>query len=74
MLSPLLGGSLVSIYLILLFLLSPAIDILALGLGVLRVSIFILSRRRYRELMSQDLETQARPRATSSRCSPASRP
>lgn len=58
--SGLLDGSLVMIYLILIFLMSASMGGLVLGLGVLQVTVFLLSRRSYRELMSQDLEAQAR--------------
>jgi ATP-binding cassette, subfamily B, bacterial len=59
-LSALLDGSLVLIYLVLIFLLNADIGFLVLGLGCLQVLVFVLTRSRYRELMAQGLEAQAR--------------
>lgn len=59
-LSGLLDGALVSLYLIVLFATSVSMGLLVLGLGLFQVAIFVLSRRRYQHLMSQDLESQAR--------------
>jgi ABC-type bacteriocin/lantibiotic exporter with double-glycine peptidase domain len=59
-LSALLDGTLVGVYLILIFVMSRTLGALVLGLGVLQVVVFLISRRQYRELMSQDLEAQAR--------------
>jgi ATP-binding cassette subfamily B protein len=59
-LSALLDGSLVLVYLALMFVMSPLIASLVLGLGALQVIVFVLSRRRYRDLMAQGLEAQAR--------------
>jgi ABC-type bacteriocin/lantibiotic exporter with double-glycine peptidase domain len=61
--SALLDGALVGIYLVLILLLSPSMGAVVLGLGLLDVGVFLLSRRHYRELMSQDLEAQARAQA-----------
>ncbi|WP_428263305.1 peptidase domain-containing ABC transporter [Haliangium sp.] len=58
-LSALLDGSLVLIYLVLIFALSTTIGGLVLALGCVQITIFVLSRRRYRELMAQGLEAQA---------------
>ena len=58
-LSTLLDGLLVLIYLLLIALVSSSLGLLVLGLGLLQVIIFVLARRRYRELMSRDLEVQA---------------
>jgi ABC-type bacteriocin/lantibiotic exporter with double-glycine peptidase domain len=59
-LSALLDGALASVYLIILLLASPAMAALVLGLGLLQGGLFLLSYRRHRELMSQDLQTQAK--------------
>jgi ABC-type bacteriocin/lantibiotic exporter with double-glycine peptidase domain len=59
-LSGILDGGLVFVYLVLLFVASPSIAILVCGLGFLQVLLFVLSRRRQRELMSQSLHVQAR--------------
>jgi len=58
-LSGLLDGSLVSLYLLLLFAASPSMGLLALALGALRVLVFLLARRRYRDLTSAGLQAQA---------------
>jgi ABC-type bacteriocin/lantibiotic exporter with double-glycine peptidase domain len=59
-LSALLDGSLVIVYLVLVFVLSPTIGFLVTVLGLLQVTVFAISRRRYRELMAQGLDAQAR--------------
>ena len=59
-LSTLFDGTLVGLYLVLLLLASPSMGLLVLGLGGLQIVVFLLSQRRYRELMSQDLEVQSR--------------
>jgi ATP-binding cassette subfamily B protein len=59
-LSALLDGALVLIYLVLIMVLNSDIGLLVLGLGVLQVLTFASMRRRYRELMAQSLEAQAR--------------
>jgi len=59
-LSSILDGALVTLYLVLAFLLAPPLALVALGLGVLQVLVFVAARRRVRELMSEDLESQAR--------------
>jgi ATP-binding cassette subfamily B protein len=59
-LSALLDGSLVLVYLALIFALSPTIGLLVAILGFLQVTVFLISRHRYRELMAQGLEAQAR--------------
>ena len=60
MLSSILDGALAVLYLALAFLLAPPLAALALGLGGLQVTIYLAARRRVRELMSQDLESQSR--------------
>ncbi len=62
-LSGLLDGALVSLYLILLFITHIPMGLLVLLLGLLRVGLFLATRRRQRELMSQTLETQAQSRS-----------
>ena len=59
-LSGLLDGVLVSIYLIVLLAASPALGGVVLGLGFLQVLVFLLTRRRTRDLMGQGLAVQAR--------------
>jgi ATP-binding cassette subfamily B protein len=59
-LSTLFDGSLVCLYLILLFLVSRPLGVLGLILGGLQVIVFLFSRKRYRELTAQDLEVQSR--------------
>jgi ATP-binding cassette, subfamily B, bacterial len=60
MLSGLLDGSMVLLYLALIFLFSTGLGALVLVLGVLQVVVFLVARRRYRDLMAEHLETQAR--------------
>ena len=62
-LSALLDGVLVLLYLVIILVLSPLMAAVVLALGVLHVLVFLASKRRYRELMSQDLEAQARAQA-----------
>jgi ABC-type bacteriocin/lantibiotic exporter with double-glycine peptidase domain len=59
-LSSLLDGALASVYLVILLLASPAMAAMVLLLGLLQAGVFLLSYRRYQELMSQDLQTQAK--------------
>jgi ABC-type bacteriocin/lantibiotic exporter with double-glycine peptidase domain len=59
-LSGLLDGALASLYLVILLITSPAIGALVVMLGLLQACVFLLSRRRYQELMSQDLQTQSK--------------
>ena len=61
-LSGLLDGTLVSLYLLLLFLTHHGMALVVVALGALRVAIFLLTRRRYRELMSATIATQAESR------------
>ncbi len=55
-----LDGLMVTLYLVLLFLASPALGFLVLGLGLLRIGLFLLTRKKQRELMSRSLEKEAR--------------
>ncbi len=59
MLSGALDGTLVCSYLIALCLANRVMALLVLGLGVLRVGILLLSKRRIRELMSEMLVKQS---------------
>ncbi|MEM9554229.1 MAG: peptidase domain-containing ABC transporter [Acidobacteriota bacterium] len=61
-LSAVLDGLLVTLYLVLLLVVSPTLAVVVLGLGLLRLSIFLLTRRRYRELMVEQLQVQASAR------------
>ena len=61
-LSAFLDGLLVTSYLVLLFVISPTLAWVVLGLGLLRVLVFGLSRRRYRDLMAEQLAIQANAR------------
>jgi len=58
-LSAVLDGVLVITYLLLIFIMSPLMGAVVLGLGFLRVIIFFASRRRIRDLMSESLSKQA---------------
>ena len=58
-LSALLDGVMVTSYLVLLLLASPPLTVLVLGLGLLRLVVFALTRRRQRELLTAYLECQA---------------
>ena len=60
--SGILDGALVCLYLVLLFVTHAGMGLLVLLLGTLRVGLFLLTRRRYRDLMSAALHTQARSR------------
>ncbi len=61
-LSGILDGALVSLYLVLLCFTHLKMGLLVLFLGLLRVGLFLITRRRYRDLMAQGLQTQARSR------------
>jgi ATP-binding cassette, subfamily B, bacterial len=58
--SALIDGSLASLYLVLLFMLSPPLAALVLGLAVLQVMALVLSRRRNQHLMSESLQVEAK--------------
>lgn len=62
-LSTLFDGTLVVLYLGFLLAASPAIGLLVVTLGALQVLVYLTTHRRYRALMSQDLETQSRSRS-----------
>jgi len=59
-LSALLDGALVLIYLVLLFVVSPLMALIVLGLGSLQILVLVLSTRRQRALMSENLEVEAK--------------
>jgi ATP-binding cassette subfamily B protein len=59
-LSGMLDGLMVTLYLILLFVASPSMGLLVLGLGSLRVGLFLFTRKKTRDLMSRSLQTEAR--------------
>jgi ABC-type bacteriocin/lantibiotic exporter with double-glycine peptidase domain len=61
-LSGVLDGVLVSLYLVLMFLTDSGLSLLVLALAALRIGLFLLARHRYRDLMTEMLETQARSR------------
>lgn len=58
--SGLLDGALASLYLVILFATNLLMGALVLLLGLLQLLIFLLSRRRYRQLMSDHLHAQAK--------------
>jgi ATP-binding cassette, subfamily B, bacterial len=59
-LSAVLDGVLVTLYLILLFVASPSMGLLVVALAAARVGVFLVTRRRHRDLMSRSLQTEAR--------------
>ncbi len=59
-LSAILDGSLVVGYAALIFVFAPVMGALTFALGLVQVSIYLLARRSYRELMARSLEAQAR--------------
>ncbi|HEX8818838.1 MAG TPA: peptidase domain-containing ABC transporter [Archangium sp.] len=59
-LSALLDGALVILYLVLLLVVSPPMALIVLGLSTLQILILVLSTRRQRTLMSENLEVEAR--------------
>jgi ATP-binding cassette subfamily B protein len=59
-LAALIDGGLASLYLVLLFMLSPPLAALVLGLALLQVMALLLSRRRNQHLMSESLQVEAK--------------
>jgi ATP-binding cassette subfamily B protein len=59
-LSALLDGALVVLYLGLMFVVSPTLALIVLGLGLLQVLILVFSARRQRALLSESLEVEAK--------------
>ncbi len=62
-LSGLLDGTLVVLYLVMLFIVSGSLGLLVLGLGLVQVGVFLWSRRRQAELMARNLQAEARSEA-----------
>ena len=58
--SAIFDGSMVSLYLILMFATHPSLGALVLVLGLLQATLFAFSRRRYRELTTEALQAQAK--------------
>jgi ABC-type bacteriocin/lantibiotic exporter with double-glycine peptidase domain len=58
--SALIDGSLASLYLVLLLMLSPPLAALVLGLALLQLIVLLLSWRRNQHLMSESLQVEAR--------------
>lgn len=61
-LSALLDGSLVILYLILMFAAHAGLAWLIVGLGAARILLFLATRKRHRELMAKSLQREARMR------------
>lgn len=59
-LSTVLDGSLVAGYVVLLFALSPVLGGLVVLLGLLQVALFVVMRRRVKDLAARELEAQSR--------------
>jgi ATP-binding cassette, subfamily B, bacterial len=59
-LSGVLDGVMVTLYLVLLFVASPPMGLVVLGLAVFRIALFVATRRKHRDLMSRSLQTEAR--------------
>ncbi len=59
-LSGVLDGLMVTLYLILLMVASPSMGLVVLLLGAFRVSLFLFTRKKTRDLMSRSLQTEAR--------------
>jgi ABC-type bacteriocin/lantibiotic exporter with double-glycine peptidase domain len=59
-LSALLDGVLVLGYVVLIFWLAPLMGLAVLALGVVQVTVYAISRRKYRELLVRSLDAQAR--------------
>ena len=59
-LSAVLDGLLVVLYLGLLLLTSLEIGLLVLGLGLLKIGLFLLARRKHKELMAHALQAEAK--------------
>jgi ABC-type bacteriocin/lantibiotic exporter with double-glycine peptidase domain len=62
-LSGVLDGTLVVLYLLMLFIVSGPLGVLVLSLGLLQVGVFLWSRRRQAELMASNLQAEARSEA-----------
>ncbi len=62
-LSGALDGLLVTLYLVIVLVVHPILGLVVLGLGALRVTIFLAMRRRHQELMSRALQAEAASRS-----------
>ena len=62
-LSGALDGLLVGLYLVIVFVVQPIFGLIVLGLGALRVMLFLALRRRHRELASKALQVEAASRS-----------
>lgn len=62
-LSTVLDGLLVSLYLVVVFIASPQLGLLVLGLALLRIVLLLVTRRQQKELLSRSLETQSSAQA-----------
>ena len=62
-LSGLIDGVLVTSYLVLLLVVSPGMGLIVLTLGLLQVATFVFSRKKQRDLMTENLQIQARAEA-----------
>ncbi len=60
--SGILDGILAGLYLFLMFVTHVKIALLVLGLGLLRIAVFLVTRHRQRDLMSESLKVQASSR------------
>lgn len=61
-LTGLLDGALACLYLVFLFAANSTIAFLVIGLGLLRVALFLVTRHRHADLMARTLQVQARSR------------
>lgn len=59
-LSAVLDGALVSVYLVIVFVLSPTLGVVVVGLALAQLSLYMVTRRRQRDLMTESLAAQAR--------------
>ncbi|WPB82607.1 peptidase domain-containing ABC transporter [Archangium violaceum] len=58
--STMLDGTMVLLYFVLLFLVSPLLGLVVMGLSILQVLVFLVTRDRRRALLSQSLELDAK--------------
>ncbi|HSN96984.1 MAG TPA: peptidase domain-containing ABC transporter, partial [Candidatus Nanopelagicales bacterium] len=56
-------GTMVSLYLVLLLVASPKLGLVVAGLGALRIAVFLFTRKRQKDLMSESLQVQADSRS-----------
>jgi ATP-binding cassette subfamily B protein len=59
-LSALLDGSMASLYLVIMFVVSPWMGLLVVALGALQAVLFVITRQRQKDLMTEELQAQAR--------------